>query len=233
MTDQVFQTFSTWFQRVAEQVRFKPDHNVIKRELKAHYEDHYQDLRRLGYEEEIAEDRAIRAMGDPVVVGKALDAAHKPWLGWLWLASKVLCIVSLSITITYSLVAGPLSVPITELFQQNDTRTWDGDYTRIREVFFAYEDASLEPWLQSAVQIAVGKSTQSVERAGYTITVPYAEAWEMTIADGRTERFYFVALRVEDRHFWDDGPRYLTDNLALRDACGRDFDKNYYQFKVF
>ena len=223
------QTFSTWFQQVRKHIRFTPDHDAIERELTAHYEDHYQELLRLGYEEPLAQERTLRAMGDPEVVGKTLDAVHKPWLGWFWLISKVFCIISVSVAITYSLVAGPLSGPITEIFQQEDTGNWDGDYTRLREVFWTDEGDS-EPWWQDAVQIAVGKGAQSVERAGYTITVPYAEAWEMTIADGRTERFYFLALRVWDRYFWDDGPKYLIDNLVLKDACGLNFDKNYYNY---
>ena len=225
-----FQTFSTWFQQVRKYIRFKPDLDAIERELSTHYEDHYQDLRQLGYDETLAEERALRAMGDPEVVGKTLDAVHKPWLGWLWIVSKVLCIAAVSVAIIYSLVAGPLSGPITEIFKQKDARTWDGDYTRIREFCWSQEDGSIDPWWKPAVQIAMGRGAQSVERAGYTITVPYAEVWEMAIADGRTERFYFVALRVEDRHFWDDGPKYLIQNLALRDACGRYFDDNYYHY---
>lgn len=132
----------------------------------------------------------------------------------------------------YSLAAGPLSGPITEIFQKNDGRTWEDDYTRVREIFFTHEDAIAEPWFYSAVQIATGKGTQSIERAGYTITVPYAEVWERTIGDGRTERFYFMVLTAKDRHFWDDRPKYLTDNLTLQDACGRIFDKNYYHYTL-
>ena len=233
MPQRDFQMFSTWFQQVQKYIRFKPDHDAIERELSSHYEDHYQDLRQLGYDETLAEERALRAMGDPEVVGKTLDAVHKPWLGWLWLVSKVLCIAAVSVAITYSLLAGPLSGPITEIFQQKEPSTWDGDYTRLREIFWTLaNDDDSAPWWQNAVQIAVGKGLQSVERAGYTISVPYAEAWEMAIADGRTERFYFVALRVEDRSFWDDGPKYLIDYLALQDACGRLFDRNYYHYTL-
>ncbi|MBE6960834.1 MAG: hypothetical protein E7445_00010 [Ruminococcaceae bacterium] len=226
------QTFSTWFQHVRKHIRFKPDHAAIERELSAHYEDHCQDLRRLGYEELLAQKRAVLAMGDPVQVGKALDAAHKPWLGWLWVISKVLCIAAVFVAVMYSLTAGPLSGPITEIFQKNDSRTWDGDYTRVREIFFTYEDAIAEPWFHSAIQIATGKGTQSIERAGYTITVPYAEVWERTIGDGRTERFYIMVLTAKDRYFWDDRPKYLTDHLTLQDACGRIFDKNYYHYTL-
>ena len=30
----------------------------------------------------------MNAMGDPEEVGQAMDRAHKPWLGWLWLLSR-------------------------------------------------------------------------------------------------------------------------------------------------
>ncbi|MBQ2668882.1 MAG: hypothetical protein IJF56_09680 [Clostridia bacterium] len=232
MGERAYRNFSTWFQQVIDHVRFKPDHDAIERELSAHYEDHYHDLRRLGYEEQLAQERAVLAMGDPVQIGKALDAAHKPWLGWLWLISKVLCIAAVSVAGMYSLALGPLSGPITELFRQNDSKAWDGDYTQVREIFFTHEDAIAEPWFHSAVQIATGIGTEAIECAGYTMTVPYAEVWERTIGDGRTERFYLVVLTAKDRYFWDDGPKYLTDNLTLQDACGRIFDKNYYHYTL-
>lgn len=81
-------SFWNWRQTVLEQVRFRPDHPAIAKELTAHYEDHVRDLERLGYEAELAKDRALQAMGDAETVGAALDRAHKPWLGWLWRLSR-------------------------------------------------------------------------------------------------------------------------------------------------
>ena len=82
--------FTDWRDQVTAQVRFKPDRQVIAAELTAHYEDHVRDLERLDYPPELAKQRALAAMGDPELIGKALDRVHKPWLGWLWEASRAL-----------------------------------------------------------------------------------------------------------------------------------------------
>ncbi len=81
--------FQIWVNAVCEQVRFRPDHRSIEFELRDHYEEHVRDLLRLGRPRELAEERALAAMGDAQEVGRALDKVHKPWLGWLWEASRV------------------------------------------------------------------------------------------------------------------------------------------------
>ena len=82
--------WALWCAHVLARVRFTPDHKAIEKELTAHYQDHCRDLERIGYEQSLAEERALTAMGDAGEVGLALDRAHKPWLGWLWEASRVL-----------------------------------------------------------------------------------------------------------------------------------------------
>lgn len=77
-------SFDDWCGVVLRCVRFKPDREKIASELAAHYEDHVKDLRRIGYDEDLARSRALAAMGDAEEVGQGLDKAHKPWLGWLW-----------------------------------------------------------------------------------------------------------------------------------------------------
>ena len=74
--------FQEWCSTVTELVRFRPDRDAVRKELEAHYLDHYLDLRRLEYPQELAEQRALTAMGDAQEEGRALDRAHKPWLGW-------------------------------------------------------------------------------------------------------------------------------------------------------
>lgn len=80
--------FQIWVDAVCEQVRFQPDRKGIEKELRIHYEDHVNDLLRLGRARELAEERALAAMGNAQEVGRALDRVHKPWLGWLWEASR-------------------------------------------------------------------------------------------------------------------------------------------------
>ena len=77
-----------WRDDVLRQVRFRPDHEAIAKELYHHYEDSVLDFERIGYEETLARERALQAMGDAREVGKGLDRAHKPWLGWLQKATE-------------------------------------------------------------------------------------------------------------------------------------------------
>lgn len=48
MEEQSFRAFYAWFEEMKEQIRFRPDHEAIKREIESHYSDHYHDLRRRG-----------------------------------------------------------------------------------------------------------------------------------------------------------------------------------------
>ena len=82
--------FFKWCDTATRQVRFFWDRSDIAAELTAHYEDHVKDLERIGFDHDLALERALEAMGDAKEVGRALDRVHKPLLGWLWLASKVM-----------------------------------------------------------------------------------------------------------------------------------------------
>ena len=83
------QDFEYWCRDVLHCVRFHPDHAAIRKELKAHYEDHVADLERIGYPAEEARPKALTAMGAAEEVGRGLDRAHSPALGRLWQASRV------------------------------------------------------------------------------------------------------------------------------------------------
>ena len=72
----------------------------IRAELDAHMEDHICALRDLGYDEQLAEERTLALMGDPVAVGKELSKIYTGW-GWVLLSrlavllTAVLCIQAL------------------------------------------------------------------------------------------------------------------------------------------
>ena len=57
--------------RVTEKER-----EAIRSELDGHIEDHMEALRELGYDEELAEERAIAAMGEPDEVGRELNKQY-------------------------------------------------------------------------------------------------------------------------------------------------------------
>ncbi|MDD5932413.1 MAG: hypothetical protein PUC45_08205 [Oscillospiraceae bacterium] len=187
-----------WRDEALRQVRFTPDHDAIAKELYAHYEDHVRDLERIGYERKLAEERALLAMGDAEEVGRGLDRAHSPALGWLWQASRVLMVLM----IVLALVLGIMKQQWTELenavfFADHETY-WDygyvgaseenrHEYTLVDEVFLHWEE----------------------EYCGYDLSVPYAALWVRPMTDGTPIYYLTVVLISEDLRFWDEAP-YLT-----------------------
>lgn len=84
-----------WYERVFAQIRFKPDHPAIWKELKGHLDDKRDALIADGFSSGEANRRSLEAMGDPEELGRQLDAAHKPLLGWLWKVSGWLVLAAL------------------------------------------------------------------------------------------------------------------------------------------
>ena len=72
-----------------------PDREEVRAELEAHLEDKALDFQRIfpGLTEAEARERAAAEMGDPEEIGKELARIHKPWLGYLWRASRVLIVL--------------------------------------------------------------------------------------------------------------------------------------------
>lgn len=77
---------SDYIGQVLGYVRFPFDRPAIRQELEDHIEDLLSDVPELPEEERPGYIRS--RMGDPETVGKALNKAHSPVLGWLWKLSK-------------------------------------------------------------------------------------------------------------------------------------------------
>lgn len=80
--------FDTWCYYASAQIRFKPDREAVFHELKAHLEDHYDDLISQGCSHERAMQLAMEAMGDPEEIAPQLGQIHKPWLSYLYRAVR-------------------------------------------------------------------------------------------------------------------------------------------------
>lgn len=90
---------------------------AIRAELDAHIEDHMAALRELDYPPELAEERALAAMGDPTEVGRELNACYQSWfwviLGWAAaVVTAVLCILALLHVGLLGMVADSISARI-------------------------------------------------------------------------------------------------------------------------
>ena len=76
------QTVAAYLETVAEQIRWKRARPVLVRELEQHLMDQRDAFVKAGKPEDEAEQLAVEDMGDPVEVGAALDAVHRPRPQW-------------------------------------------------------------------------------------------------------------------------------------------------------
>lgn len=102
----------------------------IRAEIDAHMEDHICALLDLGYEPELAEERTMTFMGDPVEVGRELDRQYP--LRWL-----VLCRTAMVLTLLLVLLlARPMAERIPDAWESLCVR-WAPktvlDMSRVRE----------------------------------------------------------------------------------------------------
>lgn len=75
---------------VCEQIKYKPIREDIAKELENHIEESKENYIQEGMEEKLAEEKAIKQMGEAEEIGKELNKIHKPKLDW-----KLLLIVEI------------------------------------------------------------------------------------------------------------------------------------------
>ncbi|WP_394522557.1 FtsW/RodA/SpoVE family cell cycle protein [Lacrimispora sp. JR3] len=71
---------------VVNQIRCKRARDMVKEEVENHIEDQTKAYMEMGIEDKVAEQKAVREMGDPVEVGVSLDRIHRPQMAWQVLA---------------------------------------------------------------------------------------------------------------------------------------------------
>lgn len=77
-----------------EQIRNKKAKDLVACEIEQHIEDQKNAYMEAGDGEDIALEKAIEQMGDPIDVGKQLDKIHKPKLEWrILLVAMTLCFI--------------------------------------------------------------------------------------------------------------------------------------------
>ena len=70
--------FDSYLSQVEEQIRWARVRPALRRELMGHLEEQRDTCLADGMDETSAEIEAVRQMGDPVLVGRQLDAVHRP-----------------------------------------------------------------------------------------------------------------------------------------------------------
>lgn len=79
-------TIEEFLETACNQIRYKSVHKSIINELTDHIEEQKIQYIKEGFSEEDATSKSIEQMGDPVMVGKELDKAHRPKTEWFILS---------------------------------------------------------------------------------------------------------------------------------------------------
>lgn len=79
-----------WLDTAVSGIKFYLDRQRVRQELEDHFEDRMAALRRAfpDIPEEEAQTRTLAGLGDAEEVKRELAKVHRPWLGWLWNASR-------------------------------------------------------------------------------------------------------------------------------------------------
>ena len=195
-----------WLYIATRGIRFKPDRAAVRRELEAHLEDKRADLQRIfpDLSPEEAERRAVASMGDAWQVRKQLAKIHKPWLGYLWRLSQVLC-ACMILGVLWGNMSG--TNPLDSWFQTN--QSWLGEQPKDRQ-------EELERIVfGSEIQARPLPGQEVVEYRGYTFTVEEGTVWELLseLPKDRIvpyEQAVLLTLRVE----WSRPDQPLTANFS-------------------
>ena len=192
-----------WLDLATADIRFKPDREAVRAELKAHIEDQAEAIRRRhpDLSEEEAERQAADQMGDPEEVGRALARLHRPWLGYLWRASQVA--VALAVALTLCL-GGPWLVEQIRLRGEIQERepTLSDYYLWGEDVFspggpFAPEPEEGRPEITRTPLLTVCPE-ETVELEDFRLRVTQASLWSFRWEDGREEWWLFWELEAAE-----------------------------------
>lgn len=192
-----------WLDLATAGIRFKPDREAVRAELKAHIEDQAEAIRRRhpDLSEEEAERQAADQMGDPEEVGRALARLHRPWLGYLWRASQVA--VALAVALTLCL-GGPELVEQIRLRGEIQERepTLSDYYLWGEDVFlpgglFAPGPEEGRPEITRTPLLTVCPE-ETVELEDFRLRVTQASLWSFRWEDGREEWWLFWELEAAE-----------------------------------
>lgn len=78
---------------VSNQIKYRPIRGIIIEELEEHIDEIKNENMTNGLSEELAEETAIKQMGNPVQIGKNLNKIHKPKMDWITLILTLILIL--------------------------------------------------------------------------------------------------------------------------------------------
>jgi len=89
-----------FIEKVCGQINAKSAHGAIATEIMAHIEDQKLMYIKEGMNENTAEEKAIKEIGDPLTLGESLNQIHRPKHDWIGIAANIIMwIIAGSITV--------------------------------------------------------------------------------------------------------------------------------------
>ncbi len=108
--------FADYLREVSEQVRWKQARPALAAELEAHLVDQAAAYEEHGMSAEAARAEALRQMGDPVMVGQALDEVHRPKAQWGALAVLMaLALAGMALQLHYMFGLGVWTLSVSQV----------------------------------------------------------------------------------------------------------------------
>ena len=181
-----------WLETAVSGIRFKPDRLAVQAELYAHLEDRTLDLMRLfpDMDPDEARDRALSSMGNPEELKEELARVHRPWLGWLWTASRWLVwgLVALCLVLLVNWhVEGRAGDLWNDWEDLAEGREWS-------ETLFSEEDPAGE-------RVALLAPETEAKMGPGTLSVPKAALWRNQLHQG--EYILYTQVRITWDRPWD------------------------------
>ena len=197
-----------WCDQVIAEVRSWVDHNRIRAELEEHIEDRCMALEELNYPPELAAERTLAAMGDPVEVGKALDREHSPLLGWLWIASVVaIALMSIVVLVDIQLSAGSFVRFRDKVMETVVPEPYEEYWVELDENF----DAKAAYGSEFDYTCIAVSGAEAVDAGNWTVEIPKAVWWN------RFDKFTYVAIMmtVTPDQLWHGSAFENADELLV------------------
>ena len=175
-----------WCEKAVSQIKYRPDREMVHRELKAHMEDRYDSYRERGMSEEEAEDRALEAMGSAEEIAPQLAAIHRPFWGYVLSVSRWVLIV----------LACTMIVPLFRYVEWLDIREPEYLYD-----FTGEHDPYLDDEYNGGRKVIYVEPKCEAKSDGYTFRVTKAAVWQWHSSD-----IFHFQLDVIDPYLWtEDG----------------------------
>ncbi|MBQ9148859.1 MAG: hypothetical protein IJX69_04745 [Oscillospiraceae bacterium] len=210
-----YQNFTQWCAEATAGIRFPPDREAVSAELRAHLDDHYDDLLAHGLPEEEARKQALAAMGDAKVIAPQLAAIHRPFWGYFLRATRAVLVLTLCAV----LLCGILRIWNTK---------YDGpDYYHALD---PYQSTSAEQDYATMSRLFYTEPQQSVQSDGYTLTLTRAAVWHIDYADVEyalrdCDTLYFQ-IEVFNPRPWAEHTDIVGWFWAV-DSLGNTYDSDY------